>query len=147
MQHIKSLTTGVRASCNRASLINKRSVKNCARVWLVFLSALLSASSVAVVRGQDNRWTGIGPEGVTITALAVDPRSPTTLYAGTRSSGVLKSTDGGGNWTAINNGLTLAPITSLAIDPKTPTTLYVSGVGTSKAAKQPNQPIAKRDKL
>jgi len=47
------------------------------------------------------RWVPIGPEGGTIRALAVDPRAPATLYAGTGgfgSAGVFKSTNGGVTW-------------------------------------------------
>jgi hypothetical protein len=40
-------------------------------------------------------WTAIGPEGGHITALAVDPQHPQTVYAGGASAGLLKSTDGG----------------------------------------------------
>jgi photosystem II stability/assembly factor-like uncharacterized protein len=70
-------------------------------------------------------------------ALAVDPRTPTTLYAGTLASGVFKSTNGGASWTAVNTGLThpgdygpySSPVHALALDPTTPTTLYT---GTSR---------------
>jgi hypothetical protein len=54
-----------------------------------------------------------------VLALAIDPQTPTTLYAGTES-GMYKSTDGGGTWD--NTGL--VSVTGLAIDPQTPTTLY-----------------------
>ncbi len=40
-----------------------------------------------------------------IAALAIDPSTATTLYAGTFDRGVFKSTDGGGSWRAVNNGL------------------------------------------
>jgi hypothetical protein len=33
-------------------------------------------------------WTGLGPAGVFVAALALDPLTPTTLYAGTLGSGV-----------------------------------------------------------
>jgi len=58
-------------------------------------------------------------EGVLISALAIDPLTPTTLYAGT-PGGVFKSTDGGTSWSASG----LVNISALAIDPLTPTTLY-----------------------
>jgi hypothetical protein len=74
-------------------------------------------------------WTGKGPEGQTIFALAIDPSTSTTLYAGTSGRGVLKSTDGGGNWTAVNAGLTNSYVEALAIDPSTPTTLYAGTRG------------------
>jgi murein DD-endopeptidase MepM/ murein hydrolase activator NlpD/photosystem II stability/assembly factor-like uncharacterized protein len=73
---------------------------------------------------QAPTWTSIGPEGGFISALAIDPASPTTLYAGTRGGGVFKSTDGGTSWSAINSGLADTDVLALAIDPVTPTTLY-----------------------
>ena len=44
---------------------------------------------------------------------------------------MFKSTNGGGNWSAVNTGLTSTDVLALAIDPATPTTLYA---GTSMAA-------------
>ena len=58
-------------------------------------------------------------------SLAIDPVTPTTLYAGTQ--GVWKSTDGGATWTI--TGLTDREQYSLAIDPVTPTTLYAGRSG------------------
>ena len=64
-----------------------------------------------------------------ITTLAIDPATPTTLYAGTNSDGMFKSTNGGGNWSAVNTGLTATGVHTLAIDPTTPTTLYAGTYG------------------
>ena len=54
--------------------------------------------------------------------LAIDPSNPATLYAGT-CAGLYKSTNGGGSWSQVNNGL---PILSnpVVIDPSNPDTLY-----------------------
>jgi uncharacterized repeat protein (TIGR02543 family) len=71
----------------------------------------------------DYRWISIGPEGGSVEALAIDPQTPDTLYAGTYH-GVFKSTNGGTNWTAMNTGLTNPYIRALAINPQTPDTLY-----------------------
>ena len=90
---------------------------------LITLLALLSTSQSNTVSAGPNAWTSIGPEGGRILSLAIDPATPTTLYAGT-FGGVFKSTDGGGNWNAVNTGLTSTYVNNLAIDPKTPTTLY-----------------------
>ncbi len=64
-------------------------------------------------------------------ALALDPVSPTTLYAGTLGGVVFRSADGGVNWTAINTGLTNTSVNALTVDPATPTTVYAgtSGAG------------------
>lgn len=70
--------------------------------------------------------------------LAIDPVTPTTLYAGT-PSGVYKSTDGGASWSAASSGLTDLALPNpdvgvLAIDPATPATLYAgTGVGVFKS--------------
>ncbi len=62
-----------------------------------------------------------------VRTLAIDPDTPTTLYAGTLCSGVLKSLDGGDSWSAGNAGLTRSSyVYALAIDPTTPTTLYAA---------------------
>jgi hypothetical protein len=57
-----------------------------------------------------------------IKTLAIDPQTPTTLYAGTSGGGVFKSTNGGASWN--QTGLTNVSVLSLAIDPQTPATLY-----------------------
>jgi YVTN family beta-propeller protein len=67
-------------------------------------------------------WRATGLTITFIAALAIDPRSPITLYAGT-GGGVFKSTDAAATWDAANQGLP-EPVTALAIDPITPETLY-----------------------
>ena len=42
---------------------------------------------------------------------------------------MFKSTNGGGNWSAVNTGLTNTYVYALAIDPATPTTLYAGTYG------------------
>src|SRR5207249_4971393 len=54
-----------------------------------------------------------------VEALAIDPQTPTTLYAGTYG-GIFKSVNGGGDWSAVNS----PAVVLLVIDPQTPTTLY-----------------------
>ncbi len=62
-----------------------------------------------------------------VRSLAIDPTTPTTIYAG--SAGAFKSTNGGHNWSAVNTGLTNLNVRALAIDPATPTTLYAGTLG------------------
>ena len=69
-------------------------------------------------------WTSGGPYGGIIGALAIDPTTPATLYAGTYGGGVFKSTNSGGNWAAAMTGLSNLPVGALAINPTTPSTLY-----------------------
>ncbi len=74
-------------------------------------------------------WSRAGAsvgESFGVSALAVDPEKPTTLYAGTTGSGVFKSSDGGESWHASNTGLTDRVVRKLIIDPRMPATLYVA---------------------
>ena len=60
------------------------------------------------------RWIPIGPDGASVYALAVGPG---VVYAGTASSGVYKSTDGGGSWAAAGGGNQGLSIRGLALHP------------------------------
>jgi hypothetical protein len=66
---------------------------------------------------------GGGPPGGTVYALAIDPFTPATLYAGTYR-GVFKSANGGANWTDVGLGTSVFEV--LAIDPSTPSTVYTA---------------------
>jgi photosystem II stability/assembly factor-like uncharacterized protein len=95
---------------------------------MIRVALLLSALLWPIgLRGADagvNAWTTNGPEGGGITTLAIDPQTPTTVYAGTWGAGVFKSTNGGANWSPANTGLPSPAISALAVDPLTPATLY-----------------------
>lgn len=67
-----------------------------------------------------NAWTPFGPEGTSVTVLAIDPADPSTLYAST-PRGLYKSASVGGVWSRI---LDNPNVTALAIDPQASTTLY-----------------------
>ena len=75
-----------------------------------------------------NSWSlaSTGLPNQRTTALAVDPKSRMTVYAGIWNGGVFKSTDGGGSWNAANNGLLYWDINALVIDPSNPATLYAA---------------------
>src|SRR5262249_51460449 len=66
-------------------------------------------------------WNATGLADVDVLTLAIDPLTPTTLYAGT-SDGVYKSTDGGTMWNT--SGGLVGRISSLAIAPISPTEIY-----------------------
>ncbi len=77
------------------------------------------------------------PRGTDVMALAIDPRRPSILYAGTSShdrvlddAGVLKSTDRGRSWrrTPLRaSSIGFERRLAIAIDPRKPRTLYVTG--------------------
>ncbi len=63
-----------------------------------------------------------------VAGLALDPQTPSTLYAGT-FSGVFKSEDGGINWSLSSTGLTGLAVNTLAVDPQSPATVYAGTAG------------------
>jgi hypothetical protein len=78
-----------------------------------------------------NNFTGLsGPPDVR--TIAIDKTNPSTMYCGLSSVGFFKTTNGGANWSPINNGLTDDPENSfprvIVIDPFNSSTLY-SGFG------------------
>jgi YVTN family beta-propeller protein len=76
-------------------------------------------------------------EGRSVLALAIDPVTPSTLYAGTgggtpavEGHGVFKSTDAGVTWGPANIGLPPSTcVSALALDPLVPSTLYAAAGG------------------
>jgi hypothetical protein len=114
--------------------IKERALGNCGRkILLLSMWLLLGTNPEHAAFAGVGVWTSNGPEGGDIRALAIDPVTPTTLYAGT-FGGVFKSTDGGGSWQAMNIGLVdsfgFVPfVYALVIDPVTPTTLYAGTSG------------------
>ncbi|HJQ69529.1 MAG TPA: hypothetical protein VKA70_11175 [Blastocatellia bacterium] len=75
-------------------------------------------------------WTAINTGIVAhfISALAIDPRAPEIVYAGS-DRGIFKTTDGGNNWAVPNGDITLFTIESIVIDPITRSTLYAGAFG------------------
>ena len=80
-----------------------------------FGSLIASVIFVALAAGAAYSWHGSGD----ITAVAIDPVTSTTLFAGTPRDGVFKSIDGGTTWS--RTGLADIYVGAVAIDPTTPT--------------------------
>jgi hypothetical protein len=83
--------------------------------------------------GQSWQPTGSGlNKDPIVYTLAIDPKTPTILYAGTRKGGTLggggvfQSTDGGQSWIEKNSGLKELYVYDLAIDPFEPHVLYAA---------------------
>ena len=72
-------------------------------------------------------WDVVHPsDGLSVYSIAIDPQTPSTLYAGLVGffgvGRVLNSTDGGATWQ--DTGGSMPGVVTLAIDPLTPDTLY-----------------------
>jgi photosystem II stability/assembly factor-like uncharacterized protein len=100
----------------------------------LILFAALAASARTVMAGQGVWRTG-GPWGGSVGDLAIDPKSPSTLYAATYG-GLFKSTDGGATWAPSGAGLPNGSVGRLAIDPLQPSRLHVAiwGAGVYRSA-------------
>ena len=78
----------------------------------IIFSLVLSSRSFS-----QNFWQQTnGPYGGTINAIAVDTYED--IFIGTNDIGIFHSTNGGKNWSGINNGLTNFRINTLSINPK-----------------------------
>lgn len=96
-------------------------------------SVVYAAGGEGVFKSTDDgaSWRSVseGLNGQEIAALAVDPRAPSTIYAGSTNypGGVFKSTNGGEIWFQLNTASTDA--FSIAIDPTAPNRVYLAGTG------------------
>lgn len=97
------------------------------------------STQASVYKSTDGgaHWTPshVDPAVFSVTAVAVDPQTPTTVYAGAVGEdvwGVFKSTDAGLHWSPSYAGFGPAPpgsasipfINSLVVDPRNPATVY-----------------------
>ena len=97
---------------------------------IIAMCAAVILTSAHTAQAGINIWTTQGPTGGFVRAFAIDPLTPTTLYAGTEG-GVFKSTNSGSTWSPASSGLTgfNSTILALGIDPLTPSTLYAGTSG------------------
>jgi photosystem II stability/assembly factor-like uncharacterized protein len=87
--------------------------------------------AVALSSDGGTHWRSsfLDPEHPLALALAIDPRDPNHLAAGSGRAGVFESRNGGDTWESLGGaaaGLPLAPVTSLAFDPSAPGRLYAT---------------------
>jgi photosystem II stability/assembly factor-like uncharacterized protein len=70
-----------------------------------------------------------GPFAPVVLSLAVDPSSPSTVYAATYGYGLFKSTDGASTWTPAGSGMRDAYLEALLLLPARSSTLYAGTHG------------------
>ena len=94
----------------------------------IVLLGLVVGLLTAPTLGQ---WTSLGPDGGWVVALAINPETPSILYAGTDRGGLYKSTDAAASWKLMNPFPpdSQGRIRGIQIDPLTPETLYVATSG------------------
>jgi len=104
-------------------------------------ATVYAASNEGLLRSPDGgeTWLFFGSEGDSLSTLLIDPKTPTTMYAGSADgAGILKSTNGGSSFNAINKNLpvnqdslgSFAPLVlAMAFDPASSSILYVGTYG------------------
>jgi hypothetical protein len=72
-------------------------------------------------------WTALGPDhlGGHIRSIAIHPTQPNKMWAAAMGGGLWTTTDGGANWSAINNLPTLA-VTSIVLSPANPNVMFAT---------------------
>jgi len=91
------------------------------------LAKRAASTMSAPIPGQ---WSSIGPNNIggRILALALDPTDRMTIWAGSASGGLWKSTSGGEGssaWTKVNTGAPVVSVSAIAIDPADPDRIYI----------------------
>ncbi len=79
---------------------------------------------------QSLTWTSLGPWNIggRVRAIVVDPTDPNTVYIGSVSGGVWKTTNGGSSWLPLDDQMANLAVCSMVMDPKDPKTIY-AGTG------------------
>jgi hypothetical protein len=95
------------------------------RVNRALLYLLLCVSVPTFAQGS-YWWEARGPEGGDVTAMAVDPRQPSRVFAGTNGAGVFRSDDSGATWTRASTGIPSIYIYALRCDPAAANTVYAA---------------------
>jgi photosystem II stability/assembly factor-like uncharacterized protein len=73
-------------------------------------------------------WLGPGNVGGRLRAILVHPEQPDTLWIGSAGGGIWKTTDGGANWSPLDDFLPSLSIGCMALDPQNPDVIY-AGTG------------------
>src|SRR6266705_6172324 len=95
------------------------------RLWPATIS-VLAAVALALCGpavAADKKWAGVH-EGGFVTAVAIDPATPSRVYAAT-ARGLFASMNDGENWKPLSHGLAGHFVGALAIDPGPPAALYL----------------------
>jgi len=86
--------------------------------------------SRGIYRSDDGglTWTPVAADGPAseayVNSFVVDPINPSLIYAATSGTGILRSTNGGFTWEAVNHGLSTPYVLSLTLCPSSPRLLY-----------------------
>lgn len=102
----------------------------------------IAVSRYRIPDSDTGRWVSIGPSFIDtrlsnnqvlnavgrLSAIAIHPTAPATIYVGALGSGVWKTTNGGtpDSWRPVTDSLPTLSIAAIAIDPSSPARVYVA---------------------
>jgi len=72
------------------------------------------------------QWLGPGNIGGRIRAIAIHPTKTTTMWIGSVTGGIWKTTNGGASWLPLDDFAPVIAVSDLDIDPKNPDKIYAS---------------------
>jgi hypothetical protein len=87
-----------------------------------------SQPNVAGLTRADWQWLGPGNIGGRIRSILIHPTTPDTMWIGSVTGGIFKTTNGGGTWIHLDDFMSNLAVSSLVAHPSTPNTLY-AGTG------------------
>ncbi len=92
--------------------------------------AMIAAGHVSPPSAGDAPWTWLGPGNIggRLRAVVIHPTTPNTMWIGSCSGGIWKTTDGGALWNPMDDFLPSLSIGCMIVDPFSPDTLY-AGTG------------------
>jgi regulation of enolase protein 1 (concanavalin A-like superfamily) len=86
----------------------------------------VSAVSASATGGAAWRWLGPNTIGGRVRSLAVDPRNPNIIFAGSAGGGIWKTTNRGATWLPCDDFMPALSVSSIVIDPRNSNVLYAS---------------------
>src|SRR5689334_16871870 len=94
------------------------------------LASKYPPSRLSSIAAPPTQCKSIGPDNIggRTLALAVDPSSHNTVWAGAASGGLWKSTTGGqgiGSWSYVSTGFPAVSVSAIVIDPSAPAVMYI----------------------
>ena len=96
-------------------------------VYVAAGGVLRSADRGATWTKVNSGLTGLSTSSA-VETIALDPKKPSTLYAGTEN-GMFQTLDGGAHWSLLKSSVGMSTIFAIVVDPVAPSTIYVSTNG------------------
>lgn len=94
-------------------------------------AVMYAATTSGLFRSVDSgaNWAAYGGLNANVMKIAIDPGTPTTLYAATQSRGVFRSLDSGATWGPYNTGVDTLYSKSVVVLPSTPARTLLGTAG------------------